>query len=339
MFPNEFTALIVFFEQLGLALCGAACLWGIFFSVNAEGAKEEGKKKIFNTITQKLFIPFTFGFVLSTLVWLLRIFSRTDFAERHTYRVFSNLSLMSRYALQSIPVIWIVFILLSLAFILFSLFGKQRFPHLIRSFYLVSFILVFILISFPTGILNFDNDHLFFIKHGFPLIFTIGTVMIVDFLFFFTRSSLRAKRVIFPYFTTLNKFVWIGLGIHFFTDWVNAGQIVLSPLFYFVQIVTGIIIINGMLFTGPLTEVLISGVSERRVKPLERKWGIISGISGVVSFSSWTTLIIATLLPSTLGISLSTLLVVYVVKLLVIYLTFLFIEWMTDIPLSFVNTN
>ncbi|MDD4989005.1 MAG: hypothetical protein PHV42_01075 [Candidatus Pacebacteria bacterium] len=338
MLSTEVTALVVFFEQLGLALAGAACLWGIFFSVNADNAKEEGKKKIFDDITKKLFIPFTFGFIISTLVWIVRAFSRTDFASRYTFKVFSNLSLTSQYVEKSVPVIWIVFILLSLGFIFFSSFWKKKFPHLIRTFYLVNFIIIFILISFPTGLLNFDNDHLFFIKHGFPLIFTIGTVMIVDFLFFFTRSSLRAKRVIFPFFTILNKFVWIGLGIHFFTDWINGGQILLSPLFYFVQIVTAIIIINGMLFTGPLTEVLISGVSERRVKPLEKKWGIISGISGVVSFSSWTTLTIATLIPN-LPLSLSTLLFVYVIKIVVIYVAFLFIEWMTDIPLSFVNTN
>ncbi len=338
MFSSEFTAFVVFFEQLGLALCGAACLWGIFFSVNADGAKEEGKKKIFNEIAEKLFIPFTFGFVIATIVWILRIFSRSGFASRHAFGMFSNLSLISQYALRAIPVLWIVFIIISLVFIGLSFFAKKKFPHFVRVFYLVSFILVFILISFPTGLLNFDNDHLFFIKHGFPLIFTIGTVMIVDFLFFFTRSSLRAKRVIFPYFTTLNKFVWIGLGIHFFTDWVSGGQTVFSPLFYFVQIVTGIIIINGMIFTGPLTEVLISGVSERRVKPLERKWGIISGFAGVVSFSSWTSLTLATLIPDA-PLSLSALLTIYIVKLVFIYVAFLFIEWMTDIPLSFVNTN
>ncbi len=338
MFPNEFTALVVFFEQLGLALCGAACLWGIFFSVNAEGTKEEGKKKIFNDITEKLFIPFTLGFFIATLVWILRIFSRSGFAARHAFRMFSNLSLVSQYALRTVPMLWLVFIGLSLIFIFLAIFAKKKFPYFVRAFYLVNFILVFILISFPTGLLNFDNDHFFFIKNGFPLIFTIGTVMIVDFLFFFTRSSLRAKRVIFPYFTTLNKFVWIGLGIHFLTDWVSGAQIVFSPLFYFVQIVTAIIIINGMIFTGPLTEVLISGVSERRVKPLERKWGIISGFSGVVSFSSWTSLTLVTLIPE-IPLSLSALLVVYVVKIVFVYGAFLFIEWMTDIPLSFVNTN
>ncbi|MDD5068218.1 MAG: hypothetical protein PHS53_04200 [Candidatus Pacebacteria bacterium] len=338
MLPSELTALVVFFEQLGLALCGAACLWGIFFSVNAETTKEEGKKKIFNDISNKLFIPFVLGFVISTLVWLLRIFSRSGFASRHTFNLFSDLSHMSQYVERSVPVLWLIFIFFSLSFIIFSSFWKKKFPHLVRTFYLISFILVFILISFPTGVANFTNDHLFFIKHGFPLIFTIGTVMIVDFLFFFTRSSLRAKRAVFPYFTTLNKFIWIGLGIHFFTDWVSGAQIALSPVFYFVQIVTAVIIINGMLFTGPLTEVIISGVSERRVKPLEKKWGIISGISGVISFSSWTSLTLATLLPN-IPLSLSYLLAIYVIKLVVIYVAFLFIEWMTDIPLSFVNTN
>ncbi len=338
MFFKELTALIIYGQQLFLALCGAACLWGLFFSVNAENAQDEGKKNIFDRIASKLFIPFSFGFVGAASLWLLRVFSHSSFASHRFAKIFSDLSVISQYSQRSIPMLWAVFIIVSLLAIGCFVFWKKQFPFFIRAFYLLNFIIVFILISFPTGLAGFDNGHLFFITHGFPLIFTIGTVTIVDFLFYFTRGSLRAKRLIFPYFPTLNKFIWIGLGIHFFTDWVVAGQIVLSSQFYFIQVVTAIIIINGMLFTGPLTETLISGVSERRVKPLDRKWGIISSISGVISFSSWTTLMLATLAPS-IPFGFWPLFIFYVIKTALVYLAFLFIEWLTDIPMSFVNTN
>ncbi len=336
MLGTELTAGILFLQQLGLALAGAACLWGLFFSVNTDNATEEGRKKIFQGLTQKLFISYIFGFCLAAFAWIVRLLSRSSYIGPN--HIFANLSDASAYVRGGIPLLWFAFLVFSAFLILMYTFRREKFFAHLHSIYLVGFIAVFILISFPTGFDILDNRPFFFIEHGFPLIFTVGTVMIVDFIFFFTRSSLRAKRQIFPYLPTLNKLVWVGLSVNFFGDWLTGTALKLTPNFFFTEVVIAVIIINGMIFTGPLLEALISGVSERRVKPLERKWGIISGISGVLSFSSWTTLTLIAFYPD-LSLSFSALFYIYAGKLIFFYLCYLALEYLTDIPVSFVNTN
>src|SRR4051812_8344287 len=114
MFPNELTAVILFFQQFGLAVSGAACVWGLFFLLNAGKTKEEGSKKIFTAMAEKLAIPFFFGFVISSFVWIFRLGTRDALSARYGFRVLKKISVVTDYAQSGIPVLWMVFIGLSL---------------------------------------------------------------------------------------------------------------------------------------------------------------------------------------------------------------------------------
>ena len=112
----------------------------------------------------------------------------------------------------------------------------------------------------------------------------------------------------------------------------------MSPQFFFVQTIVAVVILNGMLFTGPLTEKLIDGVSEKRVKPLEEKWVTIAHVSGVLTFSSWTTIVYLSFTHA-FHFSYGTLMVSFLVKLALVFIAYIVLEYLLETPLSIVNTN
>ena len=169
-------------------------------------------------------MPFLIGFIFSFIIFIVKI------AGVFAYpRFFSpgNIPRLDPFIGQwggIIFAVWLAFTALSvLGTILYGL-RRENFSKRLNIYYTLAFIFIFILISFPTGLGNSDIDRLFFIRNGFPLIFTIGTVFVTDFVLFFTRVSLRLKRQIYPFLTTMNKLVWLGLGISLFTDGGLFGQ-------------------------------------------------------------------------------------------------------------------
>ncbi len=337
MFTSEFTAAILFVQQVGLALAGAACLWGLYFFFNARNTQETGEKTACDTISGKLFFPYVFGFVIAFVGWLFKSGSDWSFIEQSRVRAFLRLSSGTQGILNTITVLWIFLFALTIVGVVLYRRKRGFFQRFLNLYFVVAFITIFILISFPTGIEKYDIDRLFFIKHGFPLIFTFGTVIVLDFLFFFTRPSLRLKRQIYPHLPTLNKMIWIGLGMSFLWEWNALDPALLTPLFFFIQTVIGIMIINGMLFNGPLMQKLVDGVSERHVKPLGRGWIFISEISGVITFSCWSTITLASF--ANFDYSYKILLIAFVVKTVAVYLILLFIEYITERPMTLVGTH
>ncbi len=338
MLADEFTAAILFVQQLGLALAGAACLWGLFFFFNSRSTTEEGKRSACNLIAGKLFIPFTMGFIVAFAAWLVKTSSSWSFIAQSRVRAYLQFTSANEGILDTVTALWIFLA----AFTVLGIFLYRRhhewFLKNINFYFVISFISAFVLISFPTGIGKYDIDRLFFVRHGFPLIFTIGTVMATDFVFFFSRTSLRTKRQIYPFMPTLSKLVWVGLGITFLWEWTGLDRSMLTSQFYFTQSVIAVIIINGMLFNGPLLEKLISGVSEKRVKPLSDGWLYVSEISGVVTFSCWNTITYLSFFGN-LHYSLGTLWIAFIIKTVLVYLLLLLIEYVTDRPMSLVGTN
>lgn len=336
MLGNEIVAGIFFVQQAGLALAGAAALWGIFFFLNARNSREEGKKKACIMIASRLLFPWNLGVSISLAAWIIKI--ATSFAYPELYSSAGGVLQFSAVTGMAVFPIWAILVALAITGFVLADMNEEKFISRVNIFYTVAFIVVFIAISFPTGIGRLDIDRLFFIKNGFPLIFTLGTVIVLDFIFFFTRGSLRAKRQIYPFLPTLNKLVWVGLGIFIVVDGGLFSQPFLSSHFFFIQTLVGILIVNGMLFTGPLMEKLIIGVSDRQVKPLEEIWVTISNISSVITFSCWTSITYITFFHS-FNIGFWTLFIIFAAKTAAVYGIYLIIEHLTDIPLSVVNTN
>lgn len=338
-YAGEINALILLTQQLGLAFIGAASLWGLFFFFNSKSKEHsEAENAACELISGKLFFAFILGCIFAFPAWVIKSGTSLSFVQQSRVRAFLALSSGSQGILNIITTLWFFLFVLMLGGIFLYRRYREYFLKNINVFYVIAFITSLILISFPTGIEKYDIDRLFFIYHGFPLIFTIGTVTVTDFVFFFTRSSLRLKRIIYPFLSTLHKMVWLGLGITFLWQWTALDPSAINTQFYFVQTIIGLMIINGMLFTGPLMHKLEDGVSERHVKPLEDKWIAISEISGVITFSCWTSVSYLAYFTD-LQFSYQFLMAFFIVKTMFVYFLLKFIEWVTDKPMSLVGTH
>ena len=339
MYATEITALILLTQQLGLAFIGAGSLWGLFFFFNSRSKTlSEAEASACGLISGKLFFAFILGCIFAFPAWFIKSATSFSFIQQSRVRAFLAMSSGSQGILNIITTLWFFLFILMLAGIFFYNRHREYFLKNINVFYVIAFITSLILISFPTGIEKYDIDRLFFIYHGFPLIFTIGTVTVTDFVFFFTRSSLRLKRAIYPFLQTLHKMVWIGLGITFLWQWTALDPSSITTQFYFAQTIIGLMIVNGMLFTGPLMQKLEDGVSEKHVKPLDDKWIVISEISGVITFSCWTSVSYLAYF-NDLQFSYLFLMVFFIVKTAFVYLLLKGIEWVTDKPMSLVGTH
>ena len=338
-FSQEFTALVLFLQQFGLAIAGAAAMWGLYFFINGKSGEGEHHDTACARLAEKMLIPYWIGFVIAFIGWSLKISSHWSIvAASRIGPLFERLSTTTQGLLAATTSLWVLLFILTLAGIVMHVFFRKQLFRFLNIYYIALLAFCFILISFPTGIEQWDIDRLYFIRNGFPLIFTMGSVSIVDFIFFFTRPSLRTKRNIYPHLPNINKVVWIGLGISFLWEWTGLGRSQLTPQFYFVQTIIAIAIINGTLFTGSLTQRLIAGVSERQVKPLDKWWVYVSEISSIISFSCWSTITYLSFF-SDLHLSYWFLIALYVIKTVAVYLAFLLIEYLSDKPLSLVTTH
>ena len=157
-------------------------------------------------------------------------------------------------------------------------------------FYIVSVLFVVVLISFPVWSGEFSLNQWFFIGHSLHSIFTVGTVLVLDFLLLMAGTSTHLKQHIFPWFGTMSKVIWVGLGIDFLSVALIFGQaLTLTPKFFFMQTVLGILTINGVLLSGPITRRLLSSIG-KGAQALTKRWARIADISGIVSISSWLTI-------------------------------------------------
>jgi hypothetical protein len=200
-------------------------------------------------------------------------------------------SLDEKYdALRLFSPIFAIWALISLIGLFVKISKPAFFHRYIFSFYLIQFTFTALLVSFPVWLGGFDRAQWFFIGHSVHSIFTLGTVLILDFLFLNAKSSEVLKQHIFPIFPLVSKFIWIGLGIEFLSvSVVFREAIEFTPKFFFMQTVVGILIINGVLLAGPIARKLVNSVKEGGEK-MAKKWVKIGDIAGVISISSWFTI-------------------------------------------------
>ena len=126
--------------------------------------------------------------------------------------------------------------------------------------------------------------------HSFHSIFTLGTVLILDFLFLLSRPSDLLRQHIFPLFPTISKVIWVGLAIDFLSvSLVFQEALRLTPKFFFMQTVIAILILNGIWLGGPIARKLMHSMTEGG-EAMTRRWMNIASIAGGLSVSSWGTI-------------------------------------------------
>jgi len=268
MFGIEFTEIIVFVRLLGIAVVGAAAFWGFVFL--QKGWVNAARKLLF------MFFPalLVYGFMWGVLAWKLCVFCASAHEGISLAQTVNQLAL----SMQNQYLVFIALVLVgATSFLLFLLRRSFLLTHL-SVVYGLSFLLCSILLLHPWGSLESPQHVISSALHNWHAIFTIGSVLVVDFLYMALKSRPARLERIFP-MVTLG--IWAGLGL----DFVSAGlvfqeEFLVTDKFLFAQTLIGIIIINGVLIAGPLARaILASGLSPKLKK--------ILGISGAVSLVSW----------------------------------------------------
>jgi hypothetical protein len=283
--PIEF---VLFLRQVGFALAGAAALWGFMFTKVRAWVAHEERCTVLEWIAGRLFIPLLIGIMLAVFSWLTLLVMVPAYAHEG---ISLAPSLESVYrGLELAAPLMILLVVLTLAGLAMFRFRSGAFHRNLAWFYALQFAVILVLISVQVWTGEFADAQWFFIGHSVHSIFTVGTVLILDFLFLTAKSSPILKQHIFPLFPTISKVIWVGLAIDFASVFLVFPEAVgLTPKFFFMQTVIGILVINGVLLAGPITRKLLASVGEGGERMAVR-WMVFADLAGTVSITSWLTI-------------------------------------------------
>lgn len=312
MFGAELYEIALFVKQLGFVLAGGAALWGLVFSLRDFAC---GKREclIHDWIAIKLFSIFLGGLVLGG-VGLLASLSMLKAYAHEGIVVLPTATETIKALTVSTPFFFAL--ILATLLILFVKYRKpQVFSRAVTPFFAISFILLFILTSLTAWGDGF-RENLFFIGHGFHSIFTLGSVLVLDFLFLLSRNSFHLKQHVYPLFPKISKVVWAGLFFDFLSAYLILPEFVITQKFFFMQTVIGVLIINGVVLSGPIARKLLSTLEKRPA--IGQRWRTAANVSGAISITSWMTITFVDFFKN-LSIGYPTLLIGYLVIIVVIF--------------------
>lgn len=336
-FGMELTELLGFFKQFGLAVAGASALWAFVFSRKDFHRGDSNDCLVFDWLSGRLFLPFLVGVCLTTLAWFVLISMMPVFAHEGIVVVPDKSDIYR--ALILVSPLYLILFLFSISGFLLKLSKPKMFYRFLSEFYAIAFILIFAIISMPAWRGFFDNIQWFFVGHAFHSIFTLGTVVVLDFLFLISKSAPILKQHIYPLFSPLSVVIIAGLGVDFLSVvLIFPEAFVATEKFFFMQTVVSILIINGVFLAGIVGRKLLSSVS-RGGHPPSRKWMLIGDICGTISIGSWTTI---TFVDSFRNLSLNygELFLIYVTMLaLGLFINLLWVYFHRDDALSMIRLN
>ena len=288
MFGITFLELVLFAQQFGLALAGAASLWGFIFVLKGLRNQHGGTCVTFDWLARRLLYLLYAGAGIAILSWLVLLMTLP--AHAHEGIVIVPELAERAAALKFTSPVYVAWLLLFLPLGLLSRVTPAQFHRRLSLFYAAHFALILFLISVPAWAGDISSRQLFFIGHGFHSIFTLGTVLVLDFLFLISKSSLHLKRHIYPLFPTISKVILVGLGIDFLSvALIFSEAIALTPKFFFMQTVVGILLINGAILAGPLTRRLMNAAESSEGR-LAKRWEFLGDVAGTISITSWFTI-------------------------------------------------
>jgi len=291
MFDIQAVEIFSFIKQLGLAVAGASALWGLVLLRGAKQADDLEKREVCNQLAEKVLLPFGLGTLLSILGWIALFFVSPVATVAHEGIVLDPYMYENINGFGFINILFVFLALLSAW--MFGSYQRSRisFNRNVRKFYTGLLAVISVLVGVPVWTGSFGIEQLFFFGHNFHSIITVGTVLLLDYMFFTTESSPIIKRQLYPLLPTASKAIWIGLSIEFLSVSLIFGEaLTLTPKFFFMQTIIAVLIINGAFLAGPVNRKLMDSVSGNGSGKLIRRWKLIAGITGVISISSWMTI-------------------------------------------------
>jgi len=262
---------VSFVRQASAAIAGAAALFSLFFFSG-------GKKQLFRAIDQNIVVASVVYIAAWVVGWMLR-------APAVAAHVGVSLTPAIDDFTRGYIVQWPLVIVLAIL----VLTSRRGFARLPQAYNLSFFIIMSLLISTYGVAATFGRQELSYILHGWHSILTLGTVVVLDYLFFVSRNDRKQLAMLTESFSLFTVFIFIGLGL----DWLSTyfilpGALDTSQRFFFVQTLIVIIIINGVLLSGPLTRAASKYLSVKKQLPPRLQMGL--GLMGVISLVSWVTI-------------------------------------------------
>lgn len=298
MFGIETYQFISFLRQFGLAIAGAASLWGmVFMYLGNKKEQNDPASIILIWIGLRLRWLVYGGSILAIGSWVVFIGLSPAYAHEGVTLI-SSFGQYFRAAENLFPVYVSLLVLLCVGLIKkdFKLSSTRKG---ISWFYLCSFILISIAISHYTDFQGLSSHQIIFhIFHGFHSIFTLGTVIVLDFMFLSSRSSSILQQHIFPLFPQISKVIWVGLSLDLLSVLlIYPEAVILSPRFFFAQTVVAILIINGVLLSGVITRRVLTLINSGQSESSKR-WILFSNIAGTISVTSWMSITFVDFFPN-----------------------------------------
>jgi len=289
IFGMELYQLLSFGRQLGLSVAGAASLWAMVFLYLAHNKKVEDSAGIFLTwIGLRMRWLVIGGGFMAFVMWSALTIILPVSAHEGVTLVTNKEGVLSAMNLMT-P----LYILIA-GFSFFALVQYKN-PYILFNskrgvswFYITTFVLSSIAISYYTDLRGLPaNESFFHIFHGFHSLFTLGTVLCLDFMFLSTQNAPFVQKHIFPLFPQISKVIWVGLSLDLLsTLLIFPDAVALTPRFYFAQIVVGVLIINGILLSGIITRRILKNIKEGHIERSLR-WERFATIAGAISITSW----------------------------------------------------
>lgn len=326
MFGLTLTEFLLFGKQLGIALAGAAALWGFIFSLRDFHCGKDKKCIIYDWIAVRIMPLFLIGVGIGSVSYVgllstLKVLAHEGIAYVPTVPE----------VVASFPILTpLFFVLIAGTLVALALPNKggDKYANWITYFYAAMFVICFAITSFPAWRGVIDGQQLFYAGHGFHSIFTLGSVIVLDYLFILSKRAKILKEHIFALFPTISAVVWFGLAFDFVSALFIIDGFDPTTKMLFMQTVIGILIINGALLSGPLARKMMASVQPGG-KGLAGGWKWAANISGTISITSWMTI---TFLDSFehLAFSYTEYFAIYLGVLLLIFSGHTFFEWMEE---------
>ncbi|MEX1087164.1 MAG: hypothetical protein WEC58_01385, partial [Candidatus Paceibacterota bacterium] len=278
---------IAFFRQAGLAAAGAGALWGCVFLFCARRSESEASQVIFHWIARRLELLMYGGIIVATSSWLALSFLYEAFAHEGITLYPSVEQTVAAFPITAPGYLLLVF--LSCFGLIVQLIWPRVFNHISFGYFLALFATLLFLTGLSsawTGDLSSEKG--FFVIHGVHSIFTLGTVVVLDFLILTSKPHRIIQQHVFPLFPWISAVIWVGLGFDFLSVALVFDQAFMeTSRFFFSQTVIGILIINGTLLSGPITRKIL-GSLELGFESIGRRWMTVAELAGVISITSWT---------------------------------------------------
>jgi len=270
MFDINPLEIVAFARQASGAVAGAAGLHGWLFYNRSQGK------------FAKLLTPLIIG---SSLVYIAAwSIGFLGYNQAHAHVGISLeptlTDIAQSYAWQ-IPLMGVLLVLLAA-----TRWGLTRAPRVI---YFLYFIVLSLLISTYAISDSLDPQQISYIWHGWHSILTLGTVIVLDYLFFTCRHD---RALLAKFHWSFNRFTLLiltGLLLDVLSTYLILDEALrLNARFFFVQTIVGILLINGIILAEPLTRKATVFLASKRALP--KPLNAVLGLAGAISFVSWNTI-------------------------------------------------